>query len=248
VNLILLEPHELGGAGLVHLTGPRALHVIHVLKAAPGARIRIGVLDGPAGEGAIDAITGETVALRCALENHPPPAPRVDVLLAVPRPKILRRLWAQLAAIGVGQIVLTNASRVERNYFDTHVLTDASYRPLLIEGLQQARDTRLPKVTIRRQLKILIEDELDVLFPQGARVVADPSAAKPLVSVVRESAAERVLLAVGPEGGWTPYELDLLGAHGFQAAGLGPRTLRTDTACVALLTLVHDALRRPAQG
>jgi len=81
--------------------------------------------------------------MRCELEAEIPPRPRVDLLLAVPRPKVMRRLWAQIAALGVGQIVLTNAEKVERNYFDTHILTPETYRPLLIEGLQQARDTRL---------------------------------------------------------------------------------------------------------
>ena len=166
----------------------------------------------------------------------------MDVLLALPRPKVMRRLWAQLAALGVGRIILTNATRVERHYFDTHVLDEACYGPLLIEGLQQARDTQLPKVLIRRQLKILLEDELDTLFPQGLRVVTKPGAPMPLRTAVLESAEERVLLAVGPEGGWTTFEMDLLAAQGFQMAGVGPRPLRTDTACIALLAIAHDGL------
>ena len=87
----------------------------------------------------------------------------------------MRRLWAQLASLGVGRILLTNAERVERNYFDTHVLSADCYRPLLLEGLQQARDTRLPIVSIHRQFKVLIEDDLDALFGEGLRVVADPA-------------------------------------------------------------------------
>jgi 16S rRNA (uracil1498-N3)-methyltransferase len=55
-----------------------------------------------------------------------------------------------------------------------------------------------------------------------------------------------VLLAVGPEGGWNAYELDLLARHGFVAAGMGPRPLRTDTACIAALTLCHAALAEGA--
>ncbi len=95
--------------------------------------------------------------------------PAVDVLLALPRPKVLRRLWAQLAALGVGRIMLTNASRVERNYFDTHVLEAATYRPLLIEGLQQARDTRLPVVSVHRRFRILIEADLSALSDASTR-------------------------------------------------------------------------------
>ena len=139
--------------------------------------------------------------------------------------------------------MLTNAERVERNYFDTHVLDPECYRPLLIEGLQQSRDTRLPDVSIHRQLKVLIEDNLDRLFACGLRLVADPAAMKGVGHAVRGSSAGRILLAVGPEGGWNGFELNLLEAHGFQRVGMGPRPLRTDTACIALLSLVHAAER-----
>ena len=151
----------------------------------------------------------------------------------------MRRLWAQIAALGVGQIILTNAEKVERNYFDTHILAPQSYRPLLIEGLQQSRDTRLPTVSVHRQFKVLVEDELDALFGAGLRVVADPSATRPLTEVVAAGGEKRILLAIGPEGGWNAFELGLLEAHGFRSAGMGPRTLRTDTACIALLALAH---------
>jgi RsmE family RNA methyltransferase len=155
----------------------------------------------------------------------------------------MRRLWAQLAALGVGQIILTNAERVERNYFDTHVLAPECYRPLLLEGLQQARDTWLPNVSVHRQFKVLVEDELDALFGSGLRLVADPVAANRAGVLVRERPEERILLAIGPEGGWNVFELKLLAAHGFQTVGMGPRTLRTDTACIALLALVHDSVK-----
>jgi RsmE family RNA methyltransferase len=49
-------------------------------------------------------------------------------------------------------------------------------------------------------------------------------------------------MAIGPEGGWNAFELSLLAAHGFQLVSLGPRTLRVDTACTALLALTHSAL------
>jgi RsmE family RNA methyltransferase len=243
VNLIILESDEVRDDGRVQLTGARADHLRAVLKAASGARVRIGIVDGPLGIGTVASIGDGVADLCCTFDPTAPPRPRVDLLLALPRPKVMRRMWAQLAALGVGQIILTNAARVERNYFDTHVLAPECYRPLLVEGLQQARDTRLPRVSIHRQFKVLVEDALDGLFASGLRLVADPAAEKSAAGVVREGRGERVLLAIGPEGGWNGFELDLLAAHGFARAGMGVRTLRTDTACVALLALVHDALK-----
>ena len=242
MNLILLEAAELRDGEAV-LNDSRAGHLIKVLKVRVGATVRIGLVDGAIGVGTVTSVGDDAVVLRCAFEPGVIGRPPVDLLLALPRPKVLRRLWAQLAALGVGRIVITNAERVERNYFDTHVLTPACYRPLLIEGLQQARDTRLPTVSVHRQFRVLVEDQMNGIFPDGLRLVAHPGRQALLTATVRRHSERRVVLAVGPEGGWNDFELALLEAHRFVPVDIGPRTLRTDTACIALLTLVHDALR-----
>ena len=172
MNLILLEPDEIGSDGAARLSGPRADHAMRVLRVNRGDTVRVGVIDGALGEGRVTAVHADEVELRCTLTERPQ-RPRVDLLLALPRPKVLRRLWAQIASLGVGRIVLTNAARVERNYFDTHLLDPQVYRPLLVEGLQQARDTHLPLVSIHRRFKPLLEDELDALCPQSVRLVAE---------------------------------------------------------------------------
>ena len=242
VNLVLLEPIEVPSSGQVRLSDVRARHLTRVLQVLPGQRVRIGLVDGPAGIGTVLAVGHDEVVLSCTFEPEAPPIPPIDLLLALPRPKVLQRLWAQLAALGVGRIVVTNAARVERHYFDTHVLGPATYRPLLIEGLQQARDTRVPVVSIHRQFRILVEDDLDTICPQPDRLVAHPSDAPTVGDVARGHAGRRVLLAVGPEGGWNDFELGLLASHGFQPVSLGPRALRSDTACVALLAVLNEAL------
>ena len=244
MNLILLEPDEIHAEGLAVLAGKRARHVREVLKAAEGGRIRIGVVDGPTGTATVTE-EGDPLRLECDLTDPVPPIPGVDLLLAMPRPKVMNRLWPVLASLGVGRILISNAWKTERNYFDTHVLGPEHIRAGLIEGLQQARDTRLPQVSVHRQFRKLIEDELDGLGPYAAKLAAHPGAgafpAETLAALPREG---RVLLAVGPEGGWTPFELELLEAHGFEAVSWGPRALRTDTACAVLLGLMHAALAK----
>jgi 16S rRNA (uracil1498-N3)-methyltransferase len=256
VNLIILEPGEIGPSGLADLAGVRAIHLLKVLGVATGDSVRIGLLDGPHGIGVVESVDatggddpdGQTkirpsVVLRCRFEAALPPRPPVDLLLALPRPKVMRRLWAQLAALGVDRIILTNAAKVERQYFDTHFLAPEVYTPLLIEGLQQAKATRLPRVSVHKRLKVLIEDDLTTLSAVDIRLMAEPAA--PAVSVVMNPVSEsaRVLLAVGPEGGWNEFEHRLLSAHGFVACGLGARTLRTDTACIALIAIVNERLQ-----
>jgi RsmE family RNA methyltransferase len=240
MNLVLLAEHPHDRAVTLH--GPQARHLLQVLRVTPGATVRVGVEDGPVGVGTVTAVEAAAVTLACAFDGAPPRRPRVDLLLAVPRPKVLKRLWAQLAALGVDCVILTNVERVERPYFDTHVLDPEVYRPLLVEGLQQARDTHVPRVTIHRQFRKLIEDELDGLTDADARLLADPGPYPRVASAVAAAAPARVLLAVGLEGGWNDFERARLGERGFAPVSMGPRTLRTDTACVALLTLVHAAL------
>ena len=248
MNLLLLEPAEVGSDGTFVVSGGRACHLMDVLRVRPGQDVRIGVIDGALGTGTVRSVDEDTVTLTCTFDAIPA-RPSVDLLLALPRPKVMRRLWAQVAALGVGQIILTNAERVERNYFDTHVLETDIYRPLLVEGLEQARDTRLPLVSIHRRLKVLVEDDLDGLCPSGVRLVAHPGSTLTFRAALGTSSAyvadgqARTLLAVGPEGGWTDFELRLLAAHAFGAVGMGARTLRSDTACVALLALLHEATR-----
>lgn len=248
MNLILLESGEIDDQGFARLGDARARHIHDVLRGTVGTAVRIGLVDGPIGIGTIARIDTDDVQLACVFaDNEPPPRPAVDLLLALPRPKVLRRLWPHLAAIGVGRVMLTNAAKVERNYFDSHYVRPEGFHPLLLEGLQQARDTRVPLVTVHKQLRKLVEDELDDLCPATVRLVADPAGIQSIREALAASAHvpnRRVLLAVGPEGGWNDFERQLLRAHGCLEISLGPRTLATTTACIALLTLAHDSLSR----
>lgn len=237
MNRILFEDNELGSEGSVCVTGRRAAHITKVLKPKVGQELRVGLLNGPCGTATVLSVEQGRVSMSCSFEAELPEAPRIDLLLAVPRPKVMRRLWAQLASLGVGRIILTNAEKVERNYFDTHWLEPETYRPLLLEGLEQSGDTRMPEVTILRRLKPFMEDSLSESFAQHHRLICHPRHAISLGNAGLGD-GRRVLLAVGPEGGWSDYEVDLFARYGFDAISLGWRTLRTDVACVALMSAV----------
>lgn len=240
MNLILLKSEDFRDDDMAVLSGDRARHIYKVLKAEPGKVLRIGLMNGALGKGTVLAVDKHEVYLQCVLEEDAPPEPRFDLLMAMPRPKVMKRLWAQLAALGVGRIVLVNADKVERFYFDTHVLEPDFYNERLIEGLQQARCTHLPEVLVRQRFKPFVEDELDGLFPGHLKLLADPSGEKRMGDF--EFNGARVLLAIGPEGGWTEYELGMLQEHGFKLFGMGSRILRTDTACVGLLSTLSELL------
>ncbi len=240
MNRILFETEELETDGTVTLSGDRAAHIRQVLRAEAGQTIRTGWINGRAGTSRLLEVSEARVRL---LPDHTQEtsAPWFDLLLAMPRPKVLKRLWSQLAALGVGRVVLLNAGKVEKCYFSSQWLDPAHYRPLLVEGLTQAGLTRLPEVLVRARFKPFVEDELDTLFPGTLRLLAHPGPRGELPQAA--GGALRPLLAVGPEGGWTDYEMKMLAARGFRLFSLGERTLRTDTACIALISVLEYGMR-----
>ena len=234
MNRILFEPDEIKN-GIATFGGARARHVVSVLHGEVGQTLKTGEIGGKIGTGVVVAISGAdgdspevSVSVDHADES---PRPWVDLVLAPPRPRVMKRLLPQFAALGVGRIVLVGAKKVEKDFWGATLLKEEIYRPLLIDGLMQCGSSILPTVEVRRNFRKFVADELDLAFPESLRLVAHPSAG----SQPPPSGFGRLLLAIGPEGGWTDDEVALLEAHGFSRYSLGARILRTDTASVALL-------------
>ncbi len=239
MNRIIVTAGEVGPGGLVHLDDARFAHIREVLRADVGDRVRAGVLRGALHDGArLAEIDGHHCVLELGEGREPPPPPRVDLLLALPRPKCMKRLWPQLAAMGVGRIFIVNAEKVEPEYWGAQVLREKVYMPLVVDGLAQAGDTRVPEIRVERRLKPLLEDEIGVMYGTGCKFIAHPGDCWPSEHLTGEG----LIVAVGPEGGWSTYELDMFSDNGFIRMGLGERTLRTDTACIALIAVIKKAL------
>lgn len=232
MNRILFEPTEVKH-GVVTFSDVRAEHVLKILHGEVGQTLKTGEVNGPIGTGEIVAIEGPAVTVRVC-HGETSLEPWIDLVLAPPRPRVMKRLLPQLAALGVGRIVLVGAKKVEKDFWGATLLKPENFRPLLVDGLMQAGTSVPPTLETRRNFRAFVRDELDAAFPESRRIVAHPydvpQAARPGVRDLR-----RPLLAIGPEGGWTDEEVALLETHGFVRRSLGPRILRTDTATVALL-------------
>ncbi len=245
MNRILLEPSEIDDCGVAVFGGARARHVRDVLHGSPGMTLKTGVVGGPVGTSEIVTMSDDVVTVRCR-HDTPSPRPWIDLVLAPPRPRALKRLLPQLATLGVGRIVLVGAEKVEKAFWGAQLLKPEVHRPLFVEGLQQAGTSILPEIRMERNFRRWAAGGgLEEAFAgQDVRFVAHPHAADSAKSpsperVGAESAASvssaRPVLAVGPEGGWTEDEVALLESKGFVRHSLGRRILRTDTALIALL-------------
>lgn len=172
MNRILFEPGEIAD-GIAVFGGARAEHVRSVLHGEVGQILKTGEVNGKIGTGEILEL-GETVRVRVRHDGEPL-RPWVDLVLAPPRPRILKRLLPQLAALGVGQIVLVGAQKVEKDFWGATLLKEANYRPLLIDGLMQGCVSSLvPTVETRRNFRRFVTDELETRFPTANRLVAHP--------------------------------------------------------------------------
>lgn len=238
MNLLLLRPDELLPDGTASLRGRRLLHAREVLRLSEGDLLRAGVLDGPVGTAELLHVDAVEMVLRPALTDPPPPRPGMDLLLALPRPKALRKILPAAASLGLDRIALVNASRVEKSYFTSSALAPEAMRELLIAGLEQARDTRLPEVLVRDRFRPFVEDEVGSLWRDSAKLLAHPAAEAP---PTRSNG--RTVIAIGPEGGWVPFEIELLREQGFEAFTLGPRTLRVEVAVAYILGAVSPRSR-----
>ena len=229
MNRILFESSEIAD-GVATCSDARAEHILAVLHGEVGQTLKTGELDGRIGTGEIVSIEGRTVAVKVS-HTEESLRPWCDLVHAPPRPRVMKRLLPQLASLGVGTIVLVGAKKVEKDFWGATLLKEENYRPLLVDGLMQAGTSVVPRMETRRNFRRFVGDELDSLFPTANRVVGHPGGA-PNAPAQKPG---RLLLAVGPEGGWTDDEVSLLESHGFSRYSLGSRILRTDTALVALL-------------
>ncbi len=224
--------------------GRRARHVVEVLRAAAGDTIAVGVLGGAVGEGRVVEATVDRVVLAVRLAAAPPPPSPVSLVLALPRPKILRKVLQAVASMGVPRVALVGTYRVEKAFFGSPLLAPEAIREELRLGLEQGRDTRLPEVTLHRHFKPFVEDLLDGIFPADgpARLLAHPAATAPVDALPAPRRA--AVLAIGPEGGFTPYEAETLAARGFAPFSLGPRALRVDVAVPFAVAQAETWVRR----
>ncbi|MEZ4362493.1 MAG: RsmE family RNA methyltransferase [Kofleriaceae bacterium] len=276
MNLVLLEAEEvaeaLGGRGEGALAPPlrfelelgdrRARHLLEVVRVTVGALVRVGLVDVALGSAEVLAVATGRCRLAVTLERAAPPPAPVHLILAVPRPKVLRRAVAIASSFGVARIDLTNAWRVDKSYLGSPALSEASLARAARDGAEQGALGRVPAIDVHRRLMGLIDGLIDGRIdertdrpnsgssgeraaptPPPLRVIAHPKAARSLEHVVVPGARQPVILAIGPEGGWIAREVETFEARGFAAVTLGESILRVEAAVAGALAQL-ELLRR----
>ncbi|MDG9881491.1 16S rRNA (uracil(1498)-N(3))-methyltransferase [Pseudomonas putida CSV86] len=231
MNLLLLEEADFIAADRAVLSDRRFIHMQEIHRVAVGDSLRVGRIGGLMGQARVERLEGHEAELSLSFDQAPPAKLPLTLVLALPRPKMLRRVFQTIATMGVAKLVLVNSYRVEKSFWQTPFLEPETIRENLILGLEQARDTVLPEVVIEKRFKPFVEDRLPAITAGTLGLVGHPGNHPPCPRGVEGP----VTLAIGPEGGWIPYEVDLLGKAGLAPVQLGERILRVETAVTALL-------------
>lgn len=236
MNLILLQPEEISADNRVVLKGRRFEHITLVHKAKVGETLCVGRVDGMIGDGKVLAIDSESIELYVDLHIESPPPLPITVLLALPRPKMLKRILINLISMGVKRIILINSYRVEKSFWLSPVIQPAGLAELITLGLEQGKDTLWPQIELKKRFKPFVEDELADIADGTRCLVAHPYRAEPAPA----NCTEPLTLAIGPEGGFIPYEIEKLVEVGFSSVHLGQRILRVEAAVPALIGRLMD--------
>ena len=231
MNLLLFSAADRISDDSICVKDRRLHHLNNVLRSNTGDRIRVGELGGRIGEGEIRSLDDSSAVLRVQLSETPPPKLPLILVLALPRPKMLRRILRTTAEMGVAELHLIHSYRVEKSYWQTPALSETAVTGYLLEGLAQARDTVLPRVLQHRRFKPFVEDELPALGSRRRMTLLHPGQNPSFAP----GNGQACLVVIGPEGGFIPYEVEHLRAAGCELASLGDRILRVESAVTAML-------------
>jgi len=231
MNLILLFPHDFIDHNRVRLEGRRQQHIKDVHRGKLGDSFCVGIINGKIGRGILEKIDDNAIELSITLQQDPPKALPLTLIIALPRPKMLKRILQTIATMGVKKLIFINSVRVEKSYWQTPILQEKNLQEHLILGLEQARDTVMPKIVFEKLFKPFVEDRLANIISGQTALVAHPN----LGNYCPTNQNCPTTLAVGPEGGFIPYEIEKLIDCGFKGIHLGERILRVETAIPVLL-------------
>ncbi|MGE4584255.1 MAG: 16S rRNA (uracil(1498)-N(3))-methyltransferase [Sphaerochaeta sp.] len=233
MNIILFEALE--AYNTLSLTDERAKHILKVLHLQVGDTFLAGVVNQ--GKGTAKLVGKDEEQLRFTFSPNDTEIARlypVTLLVAQVRPISMRRILREAVSLGVERIILCTTETGEKSYAQANLYTSGEYRSILLDGAMQSGECGISEVQFARSVKEAVQS-----LDQGMlRIVLDNvRIGKPLSTFECKHDAP-VVLAIGPERGFTDHERDVFAIHDFQFATLGSRILRTETACSAGLAVL----------
>ncbi len=224
MNIVLLDPRQTESP-IWTISAKRQLeHLRTHVNVQVGDTLKVGIRGGKRYLTEVLSVTEQLIQLQSIHEEIVPKKLPVTLIVAMPRPKVLRRLVMDSVTLGVEKIILLHSYRVDKSYWQTPFLQQLNQYIDL--GLEQAGDTIAPKIEVYKRFKPFVED----ILPSLIRADCPAYVAHPYVEMKMPAGLQQgCTMIIGPEGGFIPYEIDLLIKNGCQAVSLGNRIIRTET-------------------
>ncbi|KHF77215.1 Ribosomal RNA small subunit methyltransferase E [Acinetobacter sp. neg1] len=231
MNIVLLEPDQIVNNDAWQIDNPRQLqHLRQHLELNVGDSLKVGIRQELRYLTEVLEISEQRIIVRPIQADTVPEKLPVHLILALPRPKVLRRIIMDAVTMGVERISLIHSYRVDKSYWQTPFLQQLDDYVTL--GLEQAGDTIAPEIQLYKRFKPFVEDVLPTwINAERPAYVAHPYAEQHMPYAIQHGCS----LIIGPEGGFIPYEIELLKKNGCQAMSIGNRILRTETAVSNIL-------------
>lgn len=177
--------------------------------------------------------------LRVAIDSMEPvtrESPLKLVLLqGVARGEKMDLILQKATELGVASVIPVMAERTEVKLdADRTEKRMAHWRSVIASACEQSGRARLPSLAVPTALG----DAAQAVDHGATKLTLDPTGDVSLATVKIDAAA--VVVAIGPEGGWSPRDRDTLSAAGFIGLRLGPRILRTETAGLAAIAALQS--------
>lgn len=236
MNLVLLRPADFIDPDHVRIDDRRFKHLIAVNKVMENDLVVCGLLNGKIGSGRVKRRSHEFIDMEICLDHDPPVPLPLILVLALPRPKMLKRIIESVTSLGVKDIYLINSWRVEKSFWQSPELAHDQLETHMILGLEQARDTILPRIYQKRFFSRFVKEELAQIAKGSLCLTAHPKASR----ICPSSLNSPVTLVIGPEGGFIDIEIETLEQQGFASCHIGPRILRVETAVTYLISRLYS--------
>lgn len=161
---------------------------------------------------------------------------RLGLLQGIARGEKMDLILQKATELGVHAVAPVSSDRSEvRLDAERAAKRLAHWRSVVAAACGQCGRARLPEVAA----PVALDAGLAALAPGTQRLLLDPAASQ-AVADLTPPGADGIVLAVGPEGGWSPRDRQLLDGAGFVSVRLGPRILRTETAGLAAIAALQS--------
>ncbi len=234
MNLILINKNDFISRNTVEIKGRRAKHIFSVHRAVKGKELNIGLINGKLGKGVVIELNSELIKLNCKFNQTPPSPIPLTLILALPRPKTFKKAIHAAITLGVKKIYIIESWKVDKSYWQSPVITTEQLNEQIVLALEQSKDTIFPDIAFKRRFKPFVEDELAKIIRDTTPLLAHPNSTEQCPY----NSSSPITLAIGPEGGFTEYEVQSFEKQGFTSVSIGPRILRVEYAIPALINRI----------